>query len=103
MIATVGVIENPQANTILADIGKFRADIENCVTNIMISSSLRCTVVFEHLAKDRETVIYEETYIVDGSFFGTVTRDAKRNETIRLRLVESTKGVVQGTFTSMSY
>lgn len=103
MIATEGALENPKINTILADTGRFRNDIEGHITNVMISTRIRCTVVFEHMSKGNDPVVlFSEEYVVDGSYFGAIERNAKRAEFFRLRFVDGS-GVVQGTLTSAGY
>lgn len=103
---TLGLLVNPTAGTTLADTGAFTVDqYDSSPTTIIISSSSRVWVVFEHMATDGVTVLRSHSFNVDGSFYCQINQGAAIGERFRLRLLTGLLlgNSAQGTLSSSGF
>jgi len=87
-VVTEGLKTNPSSGTTLADTGTLGTDVyESTPINVVLSSSSRVQIVFEHIASDGQTVLHSHTFNVDGSFYCQLNQGAVAGEKYRLRIL----------------
>lgn len=105
-VVSDGLKVNPNSGTILADTDALGADVyESTPINVVVSSSVRVLVEFQHVADDGTTVLHSHTFNVDGSFYCQINQSAIAGEKYRLVLLTtlSSNNSVQGTLSSAGF